>query len=273
MKNVIVRSCSGLIYIGMVIGAVLAGGIWLVLLLSLLAALGIHEFKGMTRQGKRPRLLAMLDLSVGILMIISTWLIFTADFTSALTLTVLWGIMLMVRVAAQIYTHDEDPVNVVSRSIFALFYVVMPLCALIALYYFFATPHLVLALFIFIWINDTGAFCVGSLFGKHRLFERISPKKSWEGFWGGLLFCIISAIIMQCCFGEYYRGMTTFGMCRLGVLVSVAATFGDLFESMIKRSVGVKDSGRLIPGHGGILDRIDSLLFVAPACFIYFLIF
>ena len=129
----------------------------------------------------------------------------------------------------------------------------------------------VLAVFVLIWLNDTGAFCVGSLFGRHRLFERISPKKSWEGFFGGLIFCLVAAAILKTCFGEYFPGMGMLLMLGLGAVVSVFGTWGDLVESLIKRTLGVKDSGHVLPGHGGILDRIDSLLLVIPAVLAYML--
>ena len=114
----------------------------------------------------------------------------------------------------------------------------------------------------YIWINDTGAYLSGRTFGRRKLCERLSPKKTWEGFWGGFILTLAAG------------AATPFVLCQsvdklpiwviYAALVSVFATFGDLFESLIKRRLGVKDSGNLIPGHGGILDRIDSLLAVAP---------
>ena len=130
-----------------------------------------------------------------------------------------------------------------------------------------------------IWLNDTGAFCVGSLIGRRRLFERISPKKSWEGFYGGLLFSIIAGIVAgsplladHCTASLHNANFTAVSLGILGLLVSIMSTWGDLVESMIKRTLGIKDSGHLLPGHGGILDRIDSLLFVAPATLLFLLI-
>ena len=113
----------------------------------------------------------------------------------------------------------------------------------------------------------------GSMLGRHRLFERISPKKSWEGFFGGLAFDVIASVL----FGIYastFFGLeiSVYGWVGLGVVVCLFSTWGDLVESMLKRSLHIKDSGSLIPGHGGILDRIDSLLFVMPACVIYLMI-
>ena len=124
-----------------------------------------------------------------------------------------------------------------------------------------------------IWMNDTGAFLVGCTIGKHRLFERISPKKSWEGFWGGMFFCVMTGVGYYYLISEVPATINSLPFfIILGIIVSVFATFGDLVESMFKRSVGVKDSGNLIPGHGGILDRIDSLLFVIPAVAFYLVI-
>ena len=118
-------------------------------------------------------------------------------------------------------------------------------------------------------MNDTGAFCVGSLIGRHRLFERISPKKSWEGFWGGLFFTIVAAVIIDTYFPAYFSEFDVIRWVGMAIVVSAFSTWGDLAESMVKRTAGVKDSGHLLPGHGGILDRIDSLLFVVPAVLIY----
>ena len=110
------------------------------------------------------------------------------------------------------------------------------------------------------------------LLGKHRLFERISPKKSWEGVIGGVAVCIAGAYITNYYFNEFFQVPELNIWVGLSVVVAVFATFGDLVESLIKRTVGVKDSGNILPGHGGILDRIDSLLLVAPAVLIYMML-
>jgi phosphatidate cytidylyltransferase len=146
-----------------------------------------------------------------------------------------------------------------------------------------ASPQMVLAIFFLIWINDTGAFIVGCTIGKHKLFERISPKKTWEGFFGGLIFTCIAAIAFGIWGSDFFNGINRMlvgdtilysigSWIGLGLIVSVFGTWGDLIESMTKRSLRVKDSVNIIPGHGGILDRIDSLLLVMPATAIYLLI-
>ena len=156
----------------------------------------------------------------------------------------------------------------ISAAFTSLMYVAMPLCCASMMYLMYG-PSIILTMFIMIWLNDTGAFCVGSLIGKRRLFERISPKKSWEGFAGGLVFSIAGGALIYFLFGKWAPGLGLAEMCTLGAVVSVFATWGDLVESLLKRTAGVKDSGHIMPGHGGILDRIDSLLLVAPALACY----
>lgn len=129
---------------------------------------------------------------------------------------------------------------------------------------------LLLATFILIWVNDTGAFCVGSLIGKHKMSPRLSPKKSWEGFAGGIIFCLIAALIFHFC--KLFTEFSLLSWLVLGACVGILATWGDLFESLIKRTCGVKDSGKIIPGHGGILDRIDSFLMVGPLVSILYMV-
>jgi phosphatidate cytidylyltransferase len=127
-------------------------------------------------------------------------------------------------------------------------------------------PLPVLMIFIFIWLNDTGAFLIGTWMGKHRLFQRVSPHKSWEGFWGGL-FAVVAASLLFACFFEELRW---YQWLLFALITAVSATWGDLTESLLKRACGVKDSGKLLPGHGGMLDRFDSALLASPAVYVYF---
>ena len=128
-----------------------------------------------------------------------------------------------------------------------------------------------LSVFIFLWVSDTGAYCCGSLFGKHKLFPRVSPAKSWEGSIGGGIFVLIAAAMVW-----YFTGGNDVGSVLtlpvwlgLGLVVVVFGTLGDLVESLFKRTVGIKDSGSILPGHGGMLDRFDSSLMALPAALVY----
>ncbi|MDH6358981.1 phosphatidate cytidylyltransferase [Parabacteroides sp. PF5-9] len=131
------------------------------------------------------------------------------------------------------------------------------------------TPLYVLAIFIFVWLNDTGAYLIGSLFGKRRLFERISPKKSWEGFLGGLLV----ALATSQAFAWYAPEITRLQWLGLAFVIVVFGTWGDLIESLFKRTLNIKDSGTVFPGHGGMLDRFDSVILAIPATYVYIQLF
>ena len=122
-----------------------------------------------------------------------------------------------------------------------------------------------LAFFIFIWTNDVGAYCVGCTIGRHRLFERISPKKSWEGSIGGAVVTIAAAIVIW----NFFPIFNMWIWIGMAITTVVFGTFGDLAESLIKRELGVKDSGKILPGHGGLLDRFDSTLLAAPMVYAY----
>lgn len=275
MKNVVVRSISGLVYIIIIVACILSGWKAFAALTGLLAILAILEFTEMAAPAK-DNVSAMRYAALGL----DVFGVLSLSLIPALTKynitqigVICFMSYLLMRLTASLYDHREHAMRFTAKSILGVMYVGVPLCALDYIYVFSPESRshmLVLLIFITIWINDTGAFCFGSTFGKHRLFERHSPKKSWEGFWGGMACCVAFGVL---CFYQFNAiGMSLVQWIATGVIISTFATWGDLFESMIKRTVGVKDSGALIPGHGGILDRIDSLLFVAPAMVIYLLL-
>lgn len=277
MKNLIVRSLSGIVYVALLVAAALVGGGWLAALMCIFCVLGIFELTKMQVE-KIARGAFLFDIGAGISLILSSFFLFSGRFDFASNSIACFLTFIIVRMISQLYSVRVNPVHALASSLMSQIYIALPLALVFPLYYSLATPHLLLAMLIFIWVNDTGAFCAGSLLGKHKLFQRISPNKTWEGFLGGLIFCIAAAWVMAGCFPAFFSPLTDevdmslMGMVCLGAAVSVAATFGDLLESLIKRTTGVKDSGNLIPGHGGILDRIDSLLLVVPASVIFFML-
>ena len=161
----------------------------------------------------------------------------------------------------ELYLKHKNPLGNWAFSMMSQLYVALPFALLNVLAFHndpaassvSYNPILPLSIFVFIWLSDTGAYCVGSLIGKHRLFERISPKKSWEGSIGGAVFSIASS-------GQW---------AGLAVVVVIFGTWGDLTESLMKRQLGIKDSGNILPGHGGMLDRFDSALMAIPAAVCY----
>lgn len=177
-----------------------------------------------------------------------------------------------------LYTKSSDSVNDWAYTMLSQMYIALPLSTINVIafrqaadglnYYYYLLP---LSIFIFLWTNDTGAYCTGSLFGKHKLFPRISPAKSWEGSIGGGILVLIVASVMYFIEsqGENLSGLNLIEWLGLGLVVVVFGTLGDLVESLLKRTLGIKDSGNILPGHGGILDRFDSSLMAIPASVVY----
>ncbi|MCM1337477.1 MAG: phosphatidate cytidylyltransferase [Candidatus Amulumruptor caecigallinarius] len=276
MKKLVTRTIAGIVYIALIVAALLCGDVWFMLLLAILALLGLAETESMARHLTRMPFVAMgVDRVTAVVIVIVNMLMAQgfsyvggSSFDPVLTAMPV-VLCLLVRGIVQLYLRDCNGLLCVSVSGATLLYVAGSLSTLPYIYYIAGSPLLILAMFVMIWLNDTGAFVVGSLMGRHKLFERLSPKKSWEGFFGGLAFCVAAAWLIWQFLPAWLPGLGLWTSLGLGALVAVMATWGDLFESLLKRTAEVKDSGHLIPGHGGIMDRIDSLLFVAPATLIY----
>jgi phosphatidate cytidylyltransferase len=170
-----------------------------------------------------------------------------------------------------LYSKTSQPVHDWAMALFAQFYCAGLLSSLNFIAFDFSkavyTPVYILLIFMLIWMNDTGAYLIGSRFGKHRLFPRISPLKSWEGFWGGLAVTLAGSLLLVRFFPEAFPAW--YHWPALATVVVTFGTWGDLVESLIKRTYGVKDSGTLLPGHGGILDRLDSIILASPAACFY----
>lgn len=263
IKKLLIRSLSGLVYVAIIVGCILWGVYPLTWMAALFGALAVVEFEKITR-GVNETNIPVLVLDIcGVVCLAFGWMLYPL---------VIWIFVCLCRFIMQLYIKSETPLADLSRSLMTQIYIGLPMLFMLTLACIWH-PHAVLAIFIMIWINDTGAFLVGSTLGRHRLFERISPKKSWEGFFGGLVFNLLAgALFYVYCRGFFGINMNIWAWIGLGAVVTLFATWGDLIESLIKRTLHIKDSGNLIPGHGGILDRIDSLLLVMPASLIYLLL-
>ncbi len=261
IKKLSVRAASGIVYIGIIIGCIFWGIIPFSYMAALFAVLGVIEFEKITHELSAKTIPTMLLDIAGAICLVFGWMLYPL---------VIWIFILICRLTLQLYIKSDSPLSDLSKSMMTQLYIGLPL-GMMTLIGSWVSLSIVFTIFLMIWINDTGAFLVGSTLGKHRLFERVSPKKSWEGFFGGLLFNMIAG----CLFFKYGRdffgldSMTLWESIGLGIIVTIFGTWGDLIESMIKRNLQIKDSGNIIPGHGGILDRIDSLLLVMPASFVY----
>lgn len=169
---------------------------------------------------------------------------------------------------AELFRAKERPFWNVAATLLIPFYVVVPFVFLQKLAFVSGeyNPILVLSFFALVWVNDTGAYLVGVTMGKRRLFPRISPKKSWEGFVGGVLFAVALSYGLSVWIDQYHSLLWM----ATGLVVAVTGTLGDLTESMLKRAMEVKDSGSVLPGHGGVLDRFDAFTFAAPLVYVLF---
>lgn len=274
--NLIKRILTGIIYIALIVVPIILldnSPVMYLVVFSALIALGISEMISMAKDdATQSWLVNAIDILGGVGLFVGLYLHYkgTTDQSRALWLLPIAS-YLVLRCIVQLYRPQQNALHSLERSLFSLGYVAVPVSLLNAIMSI-TEPRLLLGMFIFIWLYDTGAFCVGSLIGRHRLFERISPKKSWEGVVGGIAASVAGAYVTHYWFDEFFQVPDLYTWVGLSVVVAVFATFGDLVESLIKRTVGVKDSGDILPGHGGILDRIDSLLLVAPAVLIYLLL-
>ncbi len=276
MMNLIKRILSGVIYIALIIAAILLldnSPVMYLLVFPLLIVLGIGEMITMAKDdATQSWLVNIIDMLGGVGLFVVFYLHYEGTTMQSRALWLLpVATYLLLRTIVQLYRPRQNALHSLERSFFSLGYIALPLAMLNCIMSITA-PRLLLGVFMFIWLYDTGAYCVGMLLGRHRLFERISPKKSWEGVIGGIIACVAGAYVTNYWFDEFFQVPDINVWVGLSVVVAVFATFGDLVESLIKRTVGVKDSGNILPGHGGILDRIDSLLLVAPAVLIYLLL-
>lgn len=282
LKKVSVRAGSGLVYIALVTGLICCGYPGVLALVALFTVLATLEFDRISAVPRR-KLKAVRTCDVGANLAVAL-----SCGPQAIVLLPLWFILLLTRYLIELYGHEQQPLRSLSTSLMSTIYIGLPMFCLSAIAASLAmtAPGLsvsdnpfititplwpLLAIFVLIWLNDTGAFLVGSLIGRHKMSPSISPKKTWEGFFGGMFFTVAASVISGLCIFPAL-GMPWWVWTIYGILVSVFATWGDLTESLMKRNLGLKDSGTIMPGHGGILDRIDSLLFVMPLTFFFVLI-
>jgi phosphatidate cytidylyltransferase len=270
LNNFFKRLFAGIGYIALTAGCILAGKYFYGILFLVITLLTLYEFFRL--YSNTPYAVSKISGMVagGLLFIISFFCLSGIAPVELYCLIIPVALFLFI---AEIYRKNDHPFLSLSVLIFGLVYIAIPYSLSAFLAFPGANNHqyspgILLGLLVLVWLNDTGAYVFGMLFGKHRLFERISPKKSWEGAIGGTIVTIVLGYWMNL----FVPFISRTDWIVLSLLVSVFGVYGDLFESLLKRSAGVKDSGNLMPGHGGILDRMDSLLFIIPASVAYLML-
>ncbi|RNC63567.1 phosphatidate cytidylyltransferase [Proteiniphilum sp. X52] len=273
IKDISTRAGAGIIYILVILLGLLGGRFSFLAVFGAILGSGLFEFYRMVEKDTSHAISKVFNILSGVIIFISVFLYLEGIHTYLLPVFILGYLLILI--ASAIFLRRHDVLHGIIYSVFGQVYITMPLSLLMFISY---SPNVggneydwlpVLALFVFLWVNDTAAYFIGSLIGKHKLIKHISPKKSIEGFIAGILFTMLASLI----FARLYPGFSVPFWMGLAIVVCLFGTLGDLFESLIKRTCNVKDAGDLIPGHGGILDRIDSLLGAVPAVFLYLILF
>lgn len=264
MNNFLQRTISGAVLIILIVASILWNKYLFGIVFAVITALAIFEFHRLTNQQKGVCVNPTVAIIGALLLFASSFLYASGILPTIVYLTYLF--FAVVVFIAELYRKKEQPIHNWAYFFLGQFFVALPFSLLnFILFVPSYQPIVLLAVFVTIWVNDTGAYLVGMTFGKHRLFERISPKKSWEGFVGGAVFALISGYV----FSLFIPEISLLEWFIFSEIIVVFGTFGDLTESLLKRTLNVKDSGNIIPGHGGILDRFDSMLLAAPIICIY----
>lgn len=268
MNESIIRTLSGLVYIVLLLAATLYGPLTFILLFSVFLLIAVYEFCKLSNINK---IIPLISGVIGLLLFV---VYMNNSFYTNLLLNIA-SLVIAINLLFELFSKSRPNVKDNTAKFARLIgYVIIPFLLIIKLPFLYGNdpftfnPYIIIGMFIIIWANDTFAYIVGKSMGKHKLFERISPKKTIEGFVGGMLFSIIGAYIL----GQtnYFDFITPWQWMVFAAILVVFGTLGDLVESQLKRNAGVKDSGKIMPGHGGILDRLDSVLFAIPFLFLYY---
>jgi len=275
MKNFIVRTITAVFFVAAIVSCFLKAEA-MILLFALVTGLTVWEFTGLVNNRENITVNRMICTVAGAYLFLAM-----AGYNSGMTaasIFVPYLVTIIYLMVAELYLKQPDPVGDWAYTMMSQLYIALPFSLLNVLAFQWNAEgiHFVwtvpLSVFVFLWINDTGAYICGSLLGKHKLFPRISPGKSWEGSIGGGILVVCVAILVWHLTEQYQvnaLGLSAVEWAGLGLTIVIFGTWGDLVESLFKRTLGIKDSGHILPGHGGMLDRFDSSLLAIPAAVVY----
>ena len=269
MNELLTRTISGIVFLAVVVASVIISPLTCAALLLLVVGIGTFEMCRLQGVMEMRHLILSELLSVGAYLLAALVALHFLPM-SGLLLELLF---LMLPFLFALFSTKYDHKTLFSSLYASLAFLVLPTALMLFMYRsdmfgLMAGAHLILLVFGLLWVNDIFAYLTGKLLGKHKLFPRISPGKTIEGSMGGLVFTVLAMVV----FSHYVTWLPKSAAAGMAAIAVVFGTLGDLCESMLKRQAGVKDSGRLIPGHGGVLDRFDSVLFSVPFIFVYLLL-
>lgn len=268
MKSLIIRGVSGVIFTALLIAAIIYGPIFFGIMFAIVTGLAVNEFCNIVELYKKTTFSTYLAVLGGVYLFFASYASTYLDVAKPIILFIPYILLVIYIFIRELYRKEGGALNNYAFFTLSQVYAALPFALLNILAadaageYSYIFP---LAIFIFLWSNDTGAYCVGCSIGRHRMFERISPKKSWEGFIGGATTAILAGYIVSL----FFEQLNVWEWLGMAAVVVGAGTMGDLIESCIKREIGIKDSGNIMPGHGGVLDRFDSTILAIPAVIIY----
>ena len=276
MKNFIIRTITGVIFVAAIVASFLRPEA-MVLLFSIVTGLTIWEFTGLVNEREHVTVNRFICTVAGVYFFYAMTY-FCSDLYAGVAKSVVfipYLVTIVYLLIAELYLKQDDPIQDWAYTMLSQMYIALPFSLINVLAFTANSSGLVafntllpLSIFVFLWVNDSGAYCVGSLIGRHKLFPRISPGKSWEGSIGGAVFVLAAAYAISY-FLDTDQMLAMPVWLGLGLVVVIFGTWGDLVESLFKRTLGIKDSGNILPGHGGMLDRFDSSLLAIPAAVIY----
>ncbi|MDD3079472.1 MAG: phosphatidate cytidylyltransferase [Paludibacter sp.] len=266
MSNFLIRTLSGLFFVVLIIGSILLSPYSFLAVFTIITGWAVWEFHKLTNNQPDIRVNPWLGVVGAVILFVTSFFHASQAITSPVFSA--YGFYIVIVLLTELYLKKNNPVHNWAYFILGQVFIALPFSLLNHIAFIdnaIYKPLILIAVFVTIWVNDTGAYLFGITFGKHRLFERVSPKKSWEGFVGGALAAVASGYV----FSLFVPHITLVQWLIFSEIIVVFGTYGDLIESLMKRTVHVKDSGNAIPGHGGLLDRFDSMLLAAPVIFIY----
>lgn len=275
MKNFITRAITAIVYVVLLVGCTVWNPISAFLFYAIVAAATVWEFSSVVNNHYGASVNRSMSSMAALILcgVVWEWKVGAGDYSQMLAL---YGLTVLYIIITELYSHKDDTIKNWALAFAAQIYIALPfsLLPMISVHYDTAAGGITydwiypLSVFIFLWMSDTGAYIVGSLLGRYipyKLFPRISPNKSWVGSTGGALLTLAAAAVIW----NFAGGLSLLQWLGLGLVVTIFGTWGDLVESLIKRQLGIKDSGKILPGHGGLLDRFDSALLAIPAAAIY----